>query len=175
MYFLAPDYEIVLLKKWKFEEFYIIDYWLFFAVAVNGHQEEGKEDEPEEEDPEEEDPEEEEPEQEESEQQEAEDKVGQTAEGEEPVKTEDNVDQPAEDQEPAKEPLNTITEETDPTDSARTNVESADNLVQPNSEVEEPSELPREGDIPVHSDERQAGSDAQILSRQMEVPNDKVN
>lgn len=100
-------------------------------------------------------------------------------EGEEPVKEPEDIGgQLGEGQEPATEPLETTAEKMASNDDEKANVESADNLLQPNApnaEVDEPSELPREGDVPVHSDERQAGSDAQILSRQMEVPNDKVN
>ncbi|XP_051139337.1 uncharacterized protein LOC127257086 isoform X2 [Andrographis paniculata] len=45
----------------------------------------------------------------------------------------------------------------------------------PNEAVEKPSEeIPREGDVPVPSIERHTGSGTQLLSRKIEVPNDKV-
>ncbi|KAL8485790.1 hypothetical protein ACS0TY_027900 [Phlomoides rotata] len=160
-------------------------------AAQNGHQEEGKDEEPEKEDSEQQEAEDnvcqpaegEEPVKEHADQpvedqepvEEPDDNADQPVEDQEPVEEpEDNADQPVEDQEHVKEPLETITEETAPNDSEKTYVESADKPEQPIAEVEEPSDLPREGDVVVHSDERQAGSDAQIFSRQMEVPNDKV-
>ncbi|KAI3464275.1 hypothetical protein Pfo_020938 [Paulownia fortunei] len=94
-------------------------------------------------------------------------------ESEQPESADDSV-QPVEGEEPVKEHFETITEEPASNENEKTEIGSADELGQPNTEVEEPSELPREGDIPVHSAERQPGLDSQILSRKMEVPNDKV-
>ena len=78
-------------------------------------------------------------------------------------------------QELVEEPIETATEETAPNDNEKTDVGSVGEAEQPNAESEEePSSLPREGDVPVESADRQPGSDT-ILSRKMEVPNDKVN
>ncbi|KAG8378537.1 hypothetical protein BUALT_Bualt08G0147300 [Buddleja alternifolia] len=129
-------------------------------VTQNGHQE-GKKEEPEEEKEEEpekeneEEPEEEKPEQHES----ADDNNGQSIEG----------------QEPMKEPVETVTKEPISNENEKPETETSDALGQPKVEDEEPSEeLPREGDVPVPAAEMQPGSDAQILSRKMDVPNDKV-
>ncbi|KAL0456290.1 UNVERIFIED_CONTAM: Far upstream element-binding protein 2 [Sesamum latifolium] len=113
-------------------------------VPQNGHQEGGKEDEPKEED------------------------------SKQPESAADSA-QPAEGQEPREEPPENINEEPASSENEKTEIGTTDDLEQPKAEIEAPSEeLPREGDVPVPSDERQPGSDTQILSRKMEVPNDKV-
>ncbi|KAL0359974.1 UNVERIFIED_CONTAM: Far upstream element-binding protein 2 [Sesamum radiatum] len=114
-------------------------------VPQNGHQEGGKEDEPKDED------------------------------SKQPESAADSA-QPAEGQEPREEPSENINEEPASGENEKTQIGTTDDLEQPKAEVEAPSkELPREGDdVPVPSDERQPGSDTQILSRKMEVPNDKV-
>ncbi|CAA0809836.1 KH domain-containing protein [Striga hermonthica] len=78
------------------------------------------------------------------------------------------------DQEPPGAPLETVTQEPTSHENEKTELSSLDELGKPNAENDEPSELPREGDVPVYSAERQSGSGRQILSRKMEVPNDKV-
>ncbi|KAL0314055.1 UNVERIFIED_CONTAM: Far upstream element-binding protein 1 [Sesamum angustifolium] len=113
-------------------------------VPQNGHQEGGKEDEPKEED------------------------------SKQPEPAADSA-QPAEGQEPREEPSEKINEEPASDENEKTQIGTTDDLERPKAEVEAPSEeLPREGDVPVPSDEGQPGSDTQILSRKMEVPNDKV-
>lgn len=87
----------------------------------------------------------------------------------------DDSRQSEEGQEPVKESGETITEEPASDENEKPETASADEQGQQTEEVEEPSDLPREGDVPVHSTETQPGSDTQILSRKMEVPNDKVN
>ncbi|KAL3641493.1 hypothetical protein CASFOL_016461 [Castilleja foliolosa] len=81
--------------------------------------------------------------------------------------------EPVEDQEPPKEPLEAVTPEPASNENEKTETGSSDELGQPRAETEEPSDLPREGDVPVHSDS-EPGSGRQILSRKMVVPNDKV-
>lgn len=78
-------------------------------------------------------------------------------------------------QEPVQDPINTTTEETAPDDNEKTDVESTEEPKQPDAVTNESSDLPREGDVPVESAETEPGSHNQILSRKMEVPNDKVN
>ncbi|KAL0351262.1 UNVERIFIED_CONTAM: Far upstream element-binding protein 3 [Sesamum calycinum] len=113
-------------------------------VPQNGHQEGGKEDEPKEED------------------------------SKQPEPAADSA-QPAEGQEPREEPSEKINEEPASDENEKTQIGTTDDLEPPKAEVEAPSEeLAREGDVPVPSDEGQPGSDTQILSRKMEVPNDKV-
>ncbi|KAI3460717.1 hypothetical protein Pfo_017380 [Paulownia fortunei] len=88
---------------------------------------------------------------------------------------EDDNGQSVDGQEPVKVQLETITEEPAAHENENPEIGSAEELGPKNSEDEEPSEeLPREGDVPVPSAEQQPGSDTQILSRKMEVPNDKV-
>lgn len=89
--------------------------------------------------------------------------------------SEDKNVQPLEAQESVEEPPEATAEETAPNDNEKTDVGSAEEPGQPNAESEEePSLVPREGDVPVDSGDRHSGSDTQILSRKMEVPNDKV-
>ncbi|GER37878.1 KH domain-containing protein [Striga asiatica] len=122
-------------------------------VSRNGHQEEEKKDEPEKDE----------------------------IEPVQPESADANVEH-VENQEPHKEPidqeppetLETVTQEPTSHENEKTELSSLDELGQPNAENDEPSELPREGDVPVYSAERQSGSGRQILSRKMEVPNDKV-
>ncbi|KAL1542762.1 far upstream element-binding protein 1-like isoform X2 [Salvia divinorum] len=152
------------------------------SVPQNGHTEEGKEEEPKEE---KEDEPKEEKQEEHKEEKEDEPKVGKQEEPkeekedepkEEPEKPEpeDNNGQSLGVQEPVKEPHETATVETAPSDTEKTDGGSAEEAGQPNAESEEePSNLPREGDVPVESADRRPGSDT-ILSRKMEVPNDKV-
>lgn len=78
-------------------------------------------------------------------------------------------------QEPVQDPINTTTEETAPDDNEKTDVGSTEEPKQPDAVTDESSDLPREGDVPVESAETEPGSNTQILSRKMEVPNDKVN
>ncbi|KAL1542763.1 hypothetical protein AAHA92_19809 [Salvia divinorum] len=104
------------------------------------------------------------------------DNVAEADGSEEPEKPEpeDNNGQSLGVQEPVKEPHETATVETAPSDTEKTDGGSAEEAGQPNAESEEePSNLPREGDVPVESADRRPGSDT-ILSRKMEVPNDKV-
>ncbi|KAH6795346.1 hypothetical protein C2S51_036332 [Perilla frutescens var. frutescens] len=146
------------------------------SVSQNGHTEQEKEDEPKEEEKEDE-PKEEEKEDEPKEVEKADEPTEEGKEDEpkeepEQPESEDNNDQ---DQEPVKEPIGTTTtEETAPNDNEKTDVGSAEEPKQSNAGIEESSDLPREGDVPVHSAESQPGSENQILSRKMEVPNDKV-
>ncbi|KAK6116732.1 hypothetical protein DH2020_049552 [Rehmannia glutinosa] len=164
-------------------------------VSQNGHEEEEKKDEPQEVEVEPQEEEEEEPQEEEKkdepqeeekkdEPQEEEKKVEpQEEEKKDEPREEEETEQPesvdaniqtVEDHEPMKESLETITQEPASNENEKTEIGSLDELGQSNAEVEEPSDLPREGDVLVHSAERQSGSDRQILSRKMEVPNDKV-
>ncbi|KAG6388914.1 hypothetical protein SASPL_150350 [Salvia splendens] len=130
------------------------------SVPQNGH----TEDEPEEEEDPEEDPEEEP----------KEEKEDEPKEKSELPEIEDTNGQSVEAQELVEKPLETATEETAPNDNEKTDIGSVGEAGQPNEESDvEPSSLPREGDVPVESADRQPGSDT-ILSRKMEVPNDKV-
>ncbi|CAA0837684.1 KH domain-containing protein [Striga hermonthica] len=121
-------------------------------VSQNGHQEEEKRDEPAEEEPE---------------------NLESAVANVEPLKNQERPKEPN-DQEPSAAPVETIVQEPTPDENEKTEPGSYDELEQPNAESEDPSELPREGDVPVHSAERRSNSDRQILSRKMEVPNDKV-
>lgn len=104
-----------------------------------------------------------------------EEKEDEPKEGSELPESEDKNVQLLEAQESVDEPPETITEEAAPNDNEKTDVGSGEEPGQPNAESEEePSLVPREGDVPVESGDRHSGSDAQILSRKMEVPNDKV-
>ncbi|XP_047979156.1 far upstream element-binding protein 2 isoform X1 [Salvia hispanica] len=144
------------------------------AVPQNGHTEEGKEEEPEVEKEEETKEEKEEETKEEKEVESKEEKEDEPKEESEKPETEDDNGQSLGVQEPVKEPQETATVETAPSDTEKTDVGSAEEAGQPNAESEEePSNLPREGDVPVQSADRLPGSDT-ILSRKMEVPNDKV-
>ncbi|KAL1533934.1 far upstream element-binding protein 2-like [Salvia divinorum] len=138
------------------------------SAPQNGHTEEAPE---EKEDPEE-DPEEG-PREEKAEEPKEEEEDEPKEESELP-EIEDTNGQSVEAQEPVEEPLETATEETAPNDNEKTDIGSVGEAGQPNAESEEePSSLPREGDVPVESADRQPGLDT-ILSRKMEVPNDKV-
>ncbi|KAL6512164.1 hypothetical protein OROGR_021761 [Orobanche gracilis] len=77
-------------------------------------------------------------------------------------------------QEPPKESLETVSQEPASNENDKNEIGSFDELGQPMVQIEVPVELPREGDVPVYSTETRPGSDGQILSRKMEVPNDKV-
>ncbi|PIN22352.1 K-homology type RNA binding protein [Handroanthus impetiginosus] len=143
-------------------------------ASQNGHQEEVKEDEPKEEEKEDQPREEkedehieevkeyeprekekeDEPKVEESKQPESADDNGQLVEGQEPIET------------TPKEPTSN--------ENVKSEIGNADEVGQSEAEGDGPSELPREGDVPIYSAEQQPGSDTQILSRKMEVPNDKV-
>ncbi|KAL3845706.1 hypothetical protein ACJIZ3_003109 [Penstemon smallii] len=167
-------------------------------------EEEPEEEEPEEEEPEEEEPEVEEAQQPQSADNTAMSVEGKEPVEEpsgtfteEPVSeslemnTEEPITKPSEtvNEEPVNDPLETITEEP-LSEPLETNTEkpalnenenekpenkSAEDLVQTEGKIEETSfGLPKEGDVPVASADPQYGSDTQILSRKMEVPNDKV-
>ncbi|KAL9173556.1 hypothetical protein ABFS82_03G122800 [Erythranthe guttata] len=138
------------------------------AVSHNGHQEKEKEDEPIEEDPEE---------------LESADDNGQPVDGQEQESSETIVGEPASETivgEPASETImrepasETIVGEPASVENDKIDIGSTDKLGQQNTEVEESSERPREGDVPVPSAETQLGSDTEVLSRKMEVPSDKV-
>ncbi|KAL9173554.1 hypothetical protein ABFS82_03G122800 [Erythranthe guttata] len=137
-------------------------------VSHNGHQEKEKEDEPIEEDPEE---------------LESADDNGQPVDGQEQESSETIVGEPASETivgEPASETImrepasETIVGEPASVENDKIDIGSTDKLGQQNTEVEESSERPREGDVPVPSAETQLGSDTEVLSRKMEVPSDKV-
>ncbi|GER27599.1 KH domain-containing protein [Striga asiatica] len=121
-------------------------------VSQNGHQEEEKRDEPAEVEPE---------------------NLESALANVEPLENQEPPKEPN-DQEPSAAPVETIVQEPTPDENEKTELGSYDELGQPNAENEEPSELPREGDVPVHSAERGSNSGRQILSRKMEVPSDKV-
>ncbi|GFQ00642.1 far upstream element-binding protein 3 [Phtheirospermum japonicum] len=130
-------------------------------VSQNGHQEEEKKDEPKEKESADVNLEEE------VKKDELKEEVS-----EQPESADANV-KSMEDEEPTKEPLEAVTPEPASNEDEKTEINSSNELGQPIAETEEASVLPREGDIPVHS-ESQPGSGRQILSRKMVVPNDKV-
>ncbi|KAK4391324.1 Far upstream element-binding protein 2 [Sesamum angolense] len=97
--------------------------WILTPSITNGHQEGGKEDEPKEED------------------------------SKQPEPAADSA-QPAEGQEPREESSEKINEEPASDENEKTQIGTTDDLEPPKAEVEAPSEeLPREGDVPVPSDE----------------------